>query len=140
MRTSIHHVHLNVSNAKRSLPFYKALLRYLGYRFVDESPSHLGASNGTTDLWVVQAEGKYLKCPFHRKGAGLNHITFRVATKKAVNDFAWKFLRRRGIETLYGSPRPFPEYRKDYYAVYFEDPDRVKLEVVHFPRTRPKRK
>lgn len=140
MKTSIHHVHLNVSSAKRSLPFYKALLRYLGYHFVDESPSHIGASNGTTDLWVVEADGKHRKCPFHRKGAGLNHIAFRVPTRKAVDEFAWKFLRRRGIDPLYGSPRLFPEYRKGYYAVYFEDPDRVKLEVVHFPRTRPKRR
>ncbi|TMI54977.1 bleomycin resistance protein, partial [Candidatus Bathyarchaeota archaeon] len=28
-------------------------------------------------------------------------------------------------------PKEYPEYRKGYYAVYFEDPDRIKLEFVH---------
>jgi hypothetical protein len=32
---------------------------------------------------------------------------------------------------LYGGPKEYPEYRKGYYAVYFEDPDRIKLEFVH---------
>lgn len=27
---------------------------------------------------------------------------------------------------------PFPQYTPDYYAVFFEDPDRIKLEVAFF--------
>ena len=133
MKTSIHHIHLNVSSAKKSLPFYKDLLGYLGYRIVDESPEHMGTSNGTTDLWIVQFRRNRLKCPFHRKDVGLNHIAFRVGSKKAVDQFAQKYLAPREIKPLYRSPRLFPEYRKGYYALYFEDPDRVKLEVVYFP-------
>ena len=30
-------------------------------------------------------------------------------------------------------PRDFPEYSPGYYAVFFEDPDRLKLEVAHVP-------
>ena len=32
--------------------------------------------------------------------------------------------------------REFPEYRPGYYAELFEDPDRLKLEVVHLPAGR----
>ena len=35
------------------------------------------------------------------------------------------------LRALYGTPREFPEYRPGYYAVFFEDPDRLKLEIVH---------
>ena len=140
MKISIHHIHLNVSNASKSLPFYKDLLGYLGYRIVDESPDHMGTSNGTTDLWIVQAHRKRLNCPFHRQDVGLNHIAFRVSTKKAVNQFIENFLEPKKLKPLYGSPRHFPEYRKGYYAVYFEDPDRVKLEVVYFPTEKLKKK
>ncbi len=140
MKTSIHHVHLNVSDAGKSLPFYKSLLGTLGYKIIDQSQNHLGASNGTTDLWIVQASSRYLNRLFHRKEAGLNHIAFRVSAKKKVEDFVRKYLKKRKIKTLYGSPRLFPEYRKGYFSVYFEDPDRVKLEVVYFPKARPSKK
>lgn len=35
---------------------------------------------------------------------------------------------------FHGTPREFPDYRPGYYAVFFEDPDRLKLEVAHVPR------
>lgn len=137
MRSSVYHIQFNVSNSKKSIPFYKSLLDYLGYRIVDESREHIGASNGTTDIWVVQAEPRHGKRRFHRKEIGLNHIAFRVPYKKAVDDFALRFLKPRKISPLYDSPRLFPEYSKDYYAVYFEDPDRIKLEVVYKGKRRP---
>ena len=43
----------------------------------------------------------------------------------------------RGLAPLYGTPREFPEYAPGYYAVFFEDPDRIKLEVVHVPPRSP---
>jgi hypothetical protein len=39
----------------------------------------------------------------------------------------------RRLPPLYETPREFPEYRPGYYAVFFEDPDRLKLEIVHVP-------
>ena len=139
MKTSIHHVHLNVSDAGKSLPFYKSLLKYLGYKKVEEGPKHFGAGNGSTDLWIVQAERPRLHRMFHREEAALSHIAFRVTTLKAVRRFAAQYLKKKKIKTLYGSPRFFPEYRKGYFAVYFEDPDRVQLEVVYFPRAKGSR-
>jgi len=31
------------------------------------------------------------------------------------------------------APAHYPEYSGDYYAVFFEDPDGMKLELVHAP-------
>jgi hypothetical protein len=50
-----------------------------------------------------------------------------------VDVFVADFLRPRDIAPLYDSPREYPEYRPGYYAVFFEDPDRLKLEVAHVP-------
>ena len=44
------------------------------------------------------------------------------------------FLENKHIPILYGGPKEYPQYEKGYYAVYFEDPDRVKLEVVYLPK------
>jgi len=76
-------------------PFYKGLLSYLGYKIVDESREHIGESNGTNDIWVIQAEQKYKNRPFHRKEVGLNHISFRVESKNDVDKFTQHFLRRK---------------------------------------------
>jgi catechol 2,3-dioxygenase-like lactoylglutathione lyase family enzyme len=133
-KSFVYHIQMNVSNARRSLPFYKALFGCLGYKVVDESPEHIGASNGTTDIWIIQSEKIHSKRKFHRKAPGLNHISFGVPSPEAVRKFARDFLEKRKIKILYDSPRHFPQYHKDYYAVYFEGPDRIKLEVTYTSR------
>ena len=48
-----------------------------------------------------------------------------------VDSFVEGFLSPRRIETLYGGAKAYPDYGQSYYAVYFEDPDRIKIEVVY---------
>ncbi len=132
-RTSVYHIQINISDASRSLPFYREFFSHLGYRIVDESPEHLGASNGTTDFWIIQSAKNHSKRKFHRKAPGLNHISFGVDSLQAVKNFTRDFLKKGNIKILYDSPRYFPEYHKNYYAVYFEGPDRIKLEVTCVP-------
>jgi catechol 2,3-dioxygenase-like lactoylglutathione lyase family enzyme len=132
MTTSLYHVQLNVSPL--SMPFYKALLRHLGYTLVREVPEMFGATNGTTDLWIVRTDPRYARRGFHRKATGVNHVAFRVPSRVDVDRFVQEFLAVHAIPALYGGPREYPEYRRGYYAVFFEDPDRLKLEIAHVPR------
>jgi hypothetical protein len=39
----------------------------------------------------------------------------------------------RKVPILYGGTKEWPEYEGGYYAVYFEDPDRTKLELEYTP-------
>jgi hypothetical protein len=39
------------------------------------------------------------------------------------------FLEPRAIKPLYSGPKPY-DYTPGYYAVYFEDPSRLKIEVM----------
>lgn len=129
-KASLYHIQLNVSNSK-SIDFYKEFLGYFGYKVIDESEEHVGLSNKTTDFWIMQTDKKYLGNKFHRKNIGLNHFAFRVDSRKNVDDFIKNFLKKKGIKILYNSPRNFLDYNEEYYAVYFEDPDRIKLEVAY---------
>lgn len=133
MKARVYHVQVNVRDASRSLPFWKAVLGYLEYRTVHEEGDVAGFSNGTTDLWLIGTEEAHAGAGFHRKRAGLNHVAFRVERREDVDRFRREFLLPRGIPTLYDTPREFPEYAPGYYAVFFEDPDRIKLEVTHVP-------
>lgn len=59
---------------------------------------------------------------------GLNHLAFHASSRQHVNEMADK-LKDRGINILYPDKHPFAG-GEDHYAVYFEDPDRIKVELV----------
>ncbi len=133
MKTSLYHVQLNVADPERSLPFYRALLGYFEYRPLMAARDVLGMTNGTTDFWLIETPRAHKEPAFHRKRSGLNHLAFGAESRDAVDTFEREFLVARGIPTLYGPPREYPEYAPGYYGVFFEDPDRVKLEVAYVP-------
>ena len=64
---------------------------------------------------------------------GLNHFCFRVDSNNDVDEVA-KGLKKLNIK--FDTPRLYPEYNPDYYAVFFKDPDGVRLEVTNFRKTR----
>ena len=99
-----------------------------------EDKTTLGMTNGTCDVWIIQTADKYKENKYHRKNTGLNHIAFGVYSKEDVDTFVKEFLEPKNIKPLYNSPKEFKEYQDGYYAVYFEGPDRIKLEVVYIPK------
>lgn len=129
MKAQLYHIQLNVSD----VGFYADLFDFLEYRIIDRGPDHLGVTDGQTDIWIIRTETPYAQLPYHRKASGLNHLAFSVPTAGDVDRFCREFLAARNIKPLYDCPKKFPEYHPDYYAVYFEDPDRIKLEIVCRP-------
>ncbi|KKS65431.1 MAG: Glyoxalase family protein [Parcubacteria group bacterium GW2011_GWA1_42_7] len=130
MQASLDHISINVSSPEISFSFYRDLLCYLEYEIIKDEKDCLAArKKGTSDLWFKPTEGKHIFDGFHRKQTGMNHLAFHVSSKKEVDKFCDEFLEPRGIKTLYQTPKAFPEYETDYYAVYFEDPDRIKIEI-----------
>lgn len=127
------HINLYVKDIKKSKEFYDPLLIFLGFKKIHDEETFAGWSNGSNGLWIEQTGKKYRK-DFHRKNSGINHLAFRADSKEAVNSFYNDFLLKNNIPVLYGGPKDYPEYRKGYYAVFFEDPDRLKLEIMYFPK------
>ncbi len=137
MDVFLEHISINVSDTKISFPFYRELFKYFGYEIIKDNESRLAARKcGTPDFWIKPTEKKYISNKFHRKNTGLNHLAFHVSSKEEVNKFYNEFLRARNIRTLYDSPKAFLDYEPDYYAVFFEDPDRIKLEVCFISKDR----
>jgi catechol 2,3-dioxygenase-like lactoylglutathione lyase family enzyme len=133
MKAALYHVQLNVGDAAASMPFYRRLFGYFEYRILVESNDMLGVSNGTTDFWLFATGADRRDATFHRKNTGVNHVCFGVRTREDVDRFLAEFMTPHAIPALYDSPREYPEYRPGYYAVFFEDPDRLKIEVAHVP-------
>jgi catechol 2,3-dioxygenase-like lactoylglutathione lyase family enzyme len=132
MNATIGHIGINLSNSEDSFKFWKELLTHLGFSILDDG-NHFDANDGRSYLCVSTTKGDYASEGFHRRRTGLNHIAFNLASPEQVDEFVVQFLAPRGIEPLYGGAKAYPEYTKDYYATYFEDPDRIKVEVAYDP-------
>src|SRR5947208_12346902 len=96
-----------------------------GHREFAKSATGWSWTNDASTVFLLQAESGYLDPPYHRKRVGLNHLAFGVSDRKQVDAMATR-LRERNIPLLYGGPRT----GRTTYAVFFEDPDRIKIEVV----------
>ena len=129
-RGNVQHIELNVSNFERSKAFYQDFLEWLGCKRILDEKDFAGWGNGEAGIFVTYLE-RYKDSGFHRRRVGLNHIAFHAKSRADVDRLHSEFLVPRNIKVLYGGPKEYPEYRKGYYAVYFEDPDRIKLEFVH---------
>jgi len=122
---SLEHLDISVSELERSGAFWAAFLKDLGYREFAKSATGWSWTNDESTVFLLQAESGYLDPPYHRKRVGLNHLAFGVSDPKQVDAMATR-LKERNVPLLYGGPRT----GRTTYAVFFEDPDRIKIEVV----------
>ncbi|SDC77240.1 VOC family protein [Shouchella lonarensis] len=124
----LHHVELNVSNLTASKQFWSPLLSELGYTLFQSWDKGCSWKSGDTYLVFTQTEEKYQHPPYHRRRTGLNHLAFHATSRKQVDDMT-RALEEKGINILYKDRHPFAG-GSNYYAVFFEDPDRIKVELV----------
>ncbi len=133
MESRIGHIYLYVSDLDKSYEFYKKLLEYLGYRETVKLDWGFAFINNGTSLWFEKTPKDGVEKGYSRRRTGLNHIAFRVDSKEEVDKFFEEFIKGNKIATLYESPKPFPEYEEGYHAIFFEDPDKIKIEIAYYP-------
>lgn len=142
MRGGIHHIDLTVKDAKASFAFYESVLGFMGYRlsapindFGDTDPNgfdfDLTTENGFCSIGILNARGEHADRTHDRYSAGLHHIAWNAASHEDV-DAMHAHLLSIGA-TILEPPAAYPQYGPTYYAVFFADPDGLKLEYVHKP-------
>ena len=128
MKGKLHHVEIYVKDLDVSKAFWGWLLEELGYSVSQQWEQGISYIFDKTYIVFVQVEKKHLDVPYHRCRAGLNHLAFHGGTRAFVDDITSK-LRDRGVNILYENQHPYAG-GPDYYAVFFEDPDRMKVEIT----------
>jgi glyoxylase I family protein len=131
---SMQHVDLVVSSIERSLPFYRELLAPLGFHRIGEVEGERGETiwylSGAASAIGLREAQTPSEGPYDRYRVGLHHLAFEAQSRGAVNERAG-WLRAQGAEIESG-PEEYA-YLPGYYAVFFYDPDGMKLEIVHIP-------
>jgi glyoxylase I family protein len=133
--TGIHHLDLVVSSLERSLPFYLELLRPMGWKDVEEVEGERGETihyiwgQGST-IGLREKQSEVNPVPYDRYGVGVHHVCFEVDSRAEVDERA-EWLRVQGA-TIESGPKEY-WYSEGYYAVFFYDPDGIKLEIAHIP-------
>jgi catechol-2,3-dioxygenase len=102
----IDHLVIRVSDYERSKAFYCRLFDFLGFEISDEYEDAIGWTNGDV---------------------GYHHYAFQLRSRKDV-DALQAFLEETGTVIV----DPAGEYYDDYYAVFFLDPDGLKLEGMKY--------
>jgi len=135
--TPIDHLDLVVTSLDASLAFYRGLLEPLGYVRVSEIEGergervvYLGRIGGMGSVSLREAQSDAHGVPYDRYGVGLHHLAFAAHSRSSVDERA-AWLRARGAQ-LESEPQEY-DYTPGYYAVFFYDPDGIKLEIVHRP-------
>lgn len=129
----VHHVILTVNELPRSRPFYAALMPRLGYPAIWDYAGGLsvGWVGPGGSFWIKQADPRHAGATFSKDRVGLCEVAFRAETREQVDALARDVATWGG--TIIDPPREYPEYVPGYYAVFFADPDGIKLELVHIP-------
>lgn len=125
----LHHIELYVRDLERSVAFWTPFMALLGY----EPDRWSGGMNyvrgrGEPYLCLLHADPEHVDAGYHRRRIGLNHLAFRGESRAQVDAIA-HWVKASGHTLLYEDRHPFAG-GPGYYALFCEDPDRFKLEVV----------
>jgi catechol 2,3-dioxygenase-like lactoylglutathione lyase family enzyme len=132
----IDHLVLSVGNFARSKAFYTKVLGFLGFKLKYDMAGLAGWSNRKSLFWIAAADAK-----------GKKHNTARATSASTT----MRSNCRAGTWTTRRLPRPARhdgarsarrvQRRQNYYAVFFADPDGMKLEgMVYTARQKPRPK
>jgi glyoxylase I family protein len=133
----VDHLDLVVTDLRRSLEFYTELLEPLGFTRTSEIAGERGelvvyiGGTGGPSVSLRDRQSDAHATPYDRYAVGVHHVAFVASSREQVDErTAW--LRERGAE-IESEPRTY-DYSPGYYAVFFYDPDGIKLEIVHRPK------
>jgi glyoxylase I family protein len=133
LRGAINHLDLTVSDLSVSIAFYDKVLGRLGYNrsaeYAGDVPCWVLNSLGGASSIGLHAAG--IVAPHNRNAPGLHHLAFHCESRADIDAFH-DFLVMERMHVL-DAPAEY-DYTPGYYAIFFADPDGIKLELVHEPR------
>lgn len=135
-RGFVHHIDLTVRDVNASAAFYDAVLGFMGYTRSHQDARGIDwdltdTRTGFCSIGIKSAEEDGATRAHDRYSPGLHHLAWSAENRDDV-DRLFALLLDFGA-TVLDAPAAYPQYGPSYYAVFFADPDGLKLEYVHAP-------
>lgn len=130
MAGRIDHTIIAVNSYEQACQFYGWLMPHLGYPSMHDYGVTRGWASETGSFWIKKADEQFAKDTFSKDRVGLCEIAFRADNRAQVDELAKGIVAHGG--SILDAPREY-DYVPGYYAVFFADPDGIKLELVHTP-------
>jgi catechol 2,3-dioxygenase-like lactoylglutathione lyase family enzyme len=131
---AINHIALTVSDLNQSEVFYNTLLGFLGYEQAEKTEQLILWANSNTAITLSPSNPQSLNKSHDRYSPGLHHLAFSAESREDV-DRLYQHLTEHEVQIL--DPPAEYDYMPGYYAVFFLDPDGIKLEVTYIPNWPP---
>jgi len=128
--TGIDHLVIRVKEFERSQAFYDTVLGFLGFKRKYTMGKTAGWSNGRTLFWIGEADAEGKRHPHRIGNIGFHHYAFELSSRRDVDNL-YALLQKHDVKVV-DPPADYPEYGEGYYAVFFLDPDGLKLEGMVF--------
>ena len=126
---AIHHLDITVLDAERSTGFYATVLPLMGFQRIEDAPEGPIWAGTHLEIGLQSARSS---ADHDRYAPGLHHLAFTAPSRTTV-DALHERLQDLGV-TVLDAPAEYPQYAPGYYAVFFADPDGIKLEYVFTSR------
>jgi glyoxylase I family protein len=130
----VDHIYLTVSDFARSEKFYDRVMKAIEFKKgttpIGGEP-HCHYFNRNLQISIRPARER--RARYDSYAPGLHHLCLRVTNNDEVDAIARKL---RAMKIKCEGPRLWAEYAADYYAVFFEDPDGIRLEVMNYLKRR----
>lgn len=121
------HLKICASDFAKSKKFYAKIFEKLGFKpIASKEKSAAWATKDGFGIWIAQATQKQT----HLFGApGFHHLCVKAETPELVDAI---YAQVKNKTTVFDAPQQFPQYTDKYYAVFFADPDGLKIEVAYY--------
>lgn len=126
--TAIHHLALSASDLRKSERFYDAVLETIGFSKVLSDDEICGWEKDGFELLIYAADDGLLDRKHQIYQPGFHHLAMRVASREEVRNVSLKIADGGGV--ILEGPKEYPDYPGNYFAIFFVDPDGLKMEVM----------
>jgi catechol 2,3-dioxygenase-like lactoylglutathione lyase family enzyme len=137
MTPIIDHIQITVKDLEIAEAFYDKFLPLLGFdinkkvkTFIAEHDFRVIEYTHPLLAFAITSPRKIFKneTVHRRKPGALHHLAFKADTREEVNRIYIELMKTGA--TIVSEPQIFPEYGKDYYALFLKDAEGIKYEVV----------
>ena len=137
MQPRIDHIQITVKDMAKAERFYDQLMPILGFDLSKKLKGRSEAHDFDAIEYVhanitigINSPRKSLSAEnVHRRRPGsLHHIAFQAKSDLEVNNAYAAILKTEA--QIVAPPQLYPQHGAYYYALFFKDPDGIKLEIV----------